>query len=102
MHTKHAEIYFFRDYLYQGLYLLPPPLKFFWVNFILGGESPLYPPPLDVLGTEGQSDRQPITLLLYFCLGKNSLIHAVKNENTDVVKILLEHGADVNSKDNDG
>ena len=30
------------------------------------------------------------------------LILAAKNGNTDVVKILLEHGADISAKDNNG
>ncbi len=33
------------------------------------------------------------------CLGYTSLRHAVAGENSEVVKILLENGADVNGKD---
>ena len=29
-------------------------------------------------------------------------MYAAENEKTDVVKILLENGADINAKDNDG
>ena len=29
-------------------------------------------------------------------------MYAAENGNTDTVKILLEHGADVNTKDNSG
>ncbi len=31
-------------------------------------------------------------------LGETSLMKAASNGNTDMVKILLEHGADVNSR----
>ena len=39
---------------------------------------------------------------IYLYLGKTSLMYAAENGNTDTVKILLEHGADVNTKDNSG
>ena len=34
--------------------------------------------------------------------GVTSLMQAAKYGNTETVKILLEHGADVNSKDEEG
>ena len=37
-----------------------------------------------------------------FHLGDNSLILAAKNGKTDVAKILLDHGADIGAKDNNG
>ncbi len=37
--------------------------------------------------------------IIIFNLGKNSLSYAA---NTDVVKILLDHGADIGAKDNNG
>ncbi len=43
--------------------------------------------------------------LIYLYLGKTSLIIASqewKNGNTDVVKILLENGADIKAKDKSG
>ena len=39
---------------------------------------------------------------MYFYLGDTSLIHAAWGGYTDIVKILLENGADVNIQDNDG
>ena len=39
---------------------------------------------------------------IYLYLGKTSLMYAAENGNTDTVKILLEHGADINTKDNSG
>ena len=39
---------------------------------------------------------------MYLYLGKTCLMYAAKRGNTDTVKILLEHGADVNNKDKDG
>ena len=35
-------------------------------------------------------------------LGRTSLMKAAAYGNTETVKILLEHGADINTKDNDG
>ncbi len=35
-------------------------------------------------------------------LGKNSLSYAVQWGQVDMVNILLEHGANVNAKNNDG
>ena len=35
-------------------------------------------------------------------LGKTSLMYAAVNVKTETVRILLEHGADVNTSDNDG
>ena len=35
-------------------------------------------------------------------LGTTSLMEAAKNGNTDIVKLLLEHEADVNAKNNYG
>ena len=35
-------------------------------------------------------------------LGTSSLMEAAKNGNTDIVKLLLEHEADVNAKNNYG
>ena len=35
-------------------------------------------------------------------LGKTSLMSGAENGRTDTVKILLEHGADINTKDNSG
>ena len=48
---------------------------------------------------------------MYLYLGKTSLMYAAKesrgryaaeSRNTDTVQMLLEHGADVNTKDNSG
>ena len=43
-----------------------------------------------------------VTIILY--LGKTSLMYAARlyYTDTETTRILLEHGADVNSKDNDG
>ena len=35
-------------------------------------------------------------------IGKTSLIETTMRSRTEIVKILLEHGADVNTKDKDG
>ena len=40
--------------------------------------------------------------LIYLYLGMTSLIWAARNGNADVVKILLENGADINAKDRHG
>ena len=40
--------------------------------------------------------------LIYLYLGATSLIVAASSGKTEVVRILLEYGADVNIKDNDG
>ena len=40
--------------------------------------------------------------LKYLYLGRTSLMRAAHNGNTEVIRILLEHGADVNHKANDG
>ena len=37
--------------------------------------------------------------LLYLYLGRTSLMYAAQHGNTDTVKILLEHGADVNIRE---
>ena len=34
--------------------------------------------------------------------GMTSLLHAAKNDNFDLVKLLVEHGADINAKNKDG
>ena len=39
---------------------------------------------------------------IYLHLGKTSLSYAVQWGQVDVVHILLEHGANVNAKNNDG
>ena len=39
---------------------------------------------------------------MYLYLGMTSLIYAVQFNNIEIVKILLENGADVNTKDNSG
>ena len=39
---------------------------------------------------------------MYVHLGSNSLTWAAEKGHTDIVKILLENGADVNIQDNDG
>ena len=39
---------------------------------------------------------------LFLYLGKTSLMVAAENGNTDTVKMIIEHGADINTKDNDG
>ena len=39
---------------------------------------------------------------MYVHLGETSLMHAAWNGHTDIVKIFLENGADVNIQDNDG
>ena len=43
-----------------------------------------------------------LVYLIYLYLGRTSLMYAAENGNTDTVKILLEHGAEVNTKDKDG
>ena len=40
--------------------------------------------------------------LIYLHLGWTSLIYAASYGKTDVVKILLENGADINEKTNSG
>ena len=40
--------------------------------------------------------------LIYLYLGRTSLIYAAWVGYTEIVKILLEHGADVNTKDYEG
>ncbi len=39
---------------------------------------------------------------MYFCVGETGLTNAAWKGHTDIVKILLENGADVNLQDNDG
>ena len=39
---------------------------------------------------------------MYLYLGMTSLMWAVFNGNADVVKILLENGADINAKSDSG
>ncbi len=47
--------------------------------------------------------REYIMYLTYLYLGSTSLMNAVlRNSRTDTIKILLEHGAKVNTKDNAG
>ena len=43
-----------------------------------------------------------IMYLLYLNLGKTILMYAAEYRNTDIVRILIEHGPDVNTKDKDG
>ena len=38
-------------------------------------------------------------ILIYLYLGKNSLHRAAENGHTEIVKILLDHGANVSTKD---
>ena len=45
---------------------------------------------------------ESIMYWMYLYLGRTSLMYAAWNGNTDTVKILLEHGAEVNTKDNSG
>ena len=40
--------------------------------------------------------------LIYLYLGQSSLIWAASEGRTDVVQVLLQHGADINAMDNDG
>ncbi len=40
--------------------------------------------------------------LINLYLGRNSLSFAAMKGHTAIVKILLEHGADVNAKNNEG
>ena len=40
--------------------------------------------------------------LIYLYLGYTSLMYAAWNGKTETVRLLLDHGADVNHKDNDG
>ena len=40
--------------------------------------------------------------LIYLYLGETSLMQAAENGHTDIVKILLKHGADVNIRDDIG
>ncbi len=39
--------------------------------------------------------------LIYLYLGDTSLMWAAWYGNSDVVKLLLQHGADINAKNND-
>ena len=41
-------------------------------------------------------------LYIYIYPGETSLMKATQNEDIEVLKILLKHGADVNSKDGMG
>ena len=41
-------------------------------------------------------------ILIYLYLGMTSLHYAAEDGYTDIVKILLDHGANVNTKDNIG
>ncbi len=41
-------------------------------------------------------------ILIYLYLGMTSLHYAAEDGYTDIVKILLAHGVNVNNKDNDG
>ena len=43
-----------------------------------------------------------LVYLLYIYLGKTSLIYAAERGYTNKVKILLGHGAEVNTQDKDG
>ena len=43
-----------------------------------------------------------ILILIYFYLGSTSLHYAARNGHTEIVKILLENGANVSTKDDDG
>ena len=43
-----------------------------------------------------------IIYLIYLYLGETSLMLAAWRGNTDVVKLLLEHGADINAKNKYG
>ena len=45
---------------------------------------------------------ESIMYWMYLYLGRTSLMDAAKKGNTETVKILLEHGADVNARDNYG
>ena len=38
----------------------------------------------------------------YIQLGKNSLMYAAESGHQEVVQILLEHGANIEAKNNDG
>ena len=40
--------------------------------------------------------------IIYLYLGRTSLSYAAEEGRTDVVKILVENGADINDKDNYG
>ena len=40
--------------------------------------------------------------IIYLYLGKTSLMYAAQYGYTETVRILLEHGANVNYKENDG
>ena len=40
--------------------------------------------------------------LIYLNLGETNLMKAAQSGNTETVKIFLEHGADVNTKDDRG
>ena len=45
---------------------------------------------------------ESIMYSIYLHIGRTSLMNAARSGNTDTVKILLEHGAEVNTKDKDG
>ena len=40
--------------------------------------------------------------LIYLYLGRTSLMHAAYHGNRETVRILLDHGADINHKDDEG
>ena len=42
------------------------------------------------------------TNLIYLCIGQTSLMYAARYGESDAVKILLDHGADIKDKDNTG
>ena len=44
-------------------------------------------------------DRIYNVYLIYLYLGKTTLMYAAENGNTDIVKTLIDHGADVNHQD---
>ena len=40
--------------------------------------------------------------IIYLYLGKTSLMYAAQHGKTEIVRLLLQYGADVNHKDNKG